>query len=114
MSTRRPSSRRRASFLGSLLVVLALVVLAGCSGQQQPTDYGEDYKQNFMLGCTGVDGELASESQCECLYKGLEDKVDFDDAKTFEEDQEKAESGDDIKIPDNIQAVVDDCKEAEA
>jgi len=112
MSTRRPSSRRRASLLGSLLSVLALVALAGCSGQKQPTSYDKEFKENFMLGCTGVDEPLASKSQCECIYKGLESKVDFDDAKAFEEQQEQAESGDDIKVPDNIAKVAEDCKDA--
>ncbi len=66
-----------------------------------------------MLGCTGhrtrtvtcPEGgeELASDKQCQCVYTGLVEKVPFDEAKQFEEQQSEAESGEDIEIPDNIQ-----------
>jgi hypothetical protein len=93
-------------------------MLAGCGVNPQPTEYGKDYRENFMLGCTGVDTEgnvpdggeeLASESVCECIYQGLVEKVPFDEAKEFEEQQSEAESGSDIEVPDNIQTVIDDC-----
>ncbi len=72
-----------------------------------------------MLGCTGIDpdtgevpngGEvLAPEDDCVCIYDNLEEKVPFDEAKEFEEQQAEAESGQDIEIPDNIAAIIDDC-----
>lgn len=72
-----------------------------------------------MLGCTGVEAdgevppggeELASKSYCECVYRGLEDKVPFDEAREFEEQQSEADSGEDIDVPKNIQAVFDGCE----
>lgn len=101
--------------------VVALVALAGvaCGGvEQQPTEYGQDYEDNFMFGCTGVepnsdgqyeDPSLAPVSYCECVYEGLVEKVPFDDAKEFEEQQAEEEAGQ-IEVPDNIQAVYDDCE----
>ena len=52
---------------------------------------------------------LAPEDDCVCIYDNLEEKVPFDEAKEFEEQQAEAESGQDIEIPDNIAAIIDDC-----
>ena len=112
------SARRPKSVLALLGVLVASAALVGCSGQTQPTDYGAQYKANFMFGCTGVEPnsngdynneKLLSQSDCQCIYKGLVDKVPFDDAKKFEQQQSEASSGSDIKIPKNIQAVEDAC-----
>jgi hypothetical protein len=107
----------------AVALVASLAVLSSCGGvKTDPRDYGADYEANFMLGCTGIEtsdststipegGEkLAPKSYCECVYKGLEQKVPFEEAKKFEDDQAKAESGQDIKVPKNIQAVFDGCK----
>jgi hypothetical protein len=117
-----PTSGRPRRVLRSAFVVAALtvaLVASSCGQQRQPTEYGEDYRENFMLGCTGVeeDGEvppggekLASKSYCECVYDGLKDKVPFDEVREFEEQQAEAESGDDIEVPKNIQTVFDGCE----
>ncbi|MFV0315608.1 MAG: hypothetical protein ACK5O2_01440 [Microthrixaceae bacterium] len=93
--------------------------VASCSVNPQPTSYGDDYEENFMLGCTGVDPDtnevpeggqtLAPEKDCQCIYDGLVEKVPFEEAKKFEEDQSEAESGADIEIPDNIAKIIADC-----
>lgn len=93
-----------------------------CGVNPQPTGYGDDYRDNFMLGCTGVDpdtGEspegyeqLATEKQCACVYEGLEEKIPFDEAKEFEDAQAEADSGADIEVPDNIAKVFADCENA--
>ncbi len=109
--------------IGLVAVVAAVTMsLSACSVNPQPTKYGDDYKDNFMLGCTGVDpktdevpygGELlASNKQCECVYNGLVEKVPFDEAKKFEEDQAKAASGADIEVPDNIAKIFAGCEGA--
>lgn len=109
----RPSPARRA--LLPVVAAVAVLLGAGCSTVgRQPTDYGADYKANFMFGCTGVEPgrqpTLASKSFCECYYKQLVEKVPFDDAKAFEEEQAKADSGKDIVVPKNIQQVIDECR----
>ena len=115
-----PSPRRRAAGARSLFVAAAALVLPlACGVNPQPTDYGQEYEDNFMLGCTGVDPEtgevpnggekLAPEDDCACIYDGLVEKVPFDEAKAFEEAQADAESGADIEIPENIQSIIDDC-----
>jgi hypothetical protein len=115
----RASSPRKAVATVGLIALLTLIV-ASCGVNPQPTGYGDDYRDNFMLGCTGVDPEtgespegyeqLASEKQCTCVYDGLEEKVPFEEAKEFEDTQAEAESGSDIKVPDNIAAIFDDCE----
>lgn len=104
------------------MVLVVMVASVACGVNPQPTDYGEQYESNFMLGCTGVDPEtgevpnggelLAPEDECGCIYDGLVEKVPFDEAKEFEDQQSEAESGADIEIPDNIAAIIDDCNTA--
>lgn len=104
------------------LAAVALVLPLACGVNPQPTDYGDDYEDNFMLGCTGIfqkgdkEGErssdavvFASEDECQCIYDGLVEKVPFSEAKEFEDQQAEAESGDDIVVPDNIQKIFDEC-----
>jgi hypothetical protein len=95
------------------------MAISGCGQQRQPTEYGDKYKENFMLGCTGVekDGDvpaggkkLASKSYCECVYRGLREKVPFDDARKFEQQQSEDDPDEEIEVPKNIQAVFDDCE----
>lgn len=104
-------------------VLAALVALTvACGVNPQPTGYGEDYRDNFMLGCTGIDPEteespdgyepLASQNRCTCVYDGLEEKVPFEEAKEFEEAQAEAESGDEIDVPENIADIFNDCEDA--
>lgn len=122
MRTQHRSSRRLART--SALAVVALFALAGCApGQSQPTGYGdvndkgEGYYGNFMFGCTGVeptegkyvDVTLENPDFCRCVFEGLKEKVPFDDVKQFEEAQAEAESGADIEIPANIEAVRKSC-----
>ncbi len=109
-----------------LLALIAIPLAVGCGVERQPTGYGDDYRDNFMIGCTGADpdGEpvksdqapdgvkLASKSDCECIYEGLEETVPFEDAKTFEEAQAEAEDGADIEVPKNIQSVFDGCSDS--
>jgi hypothetical protein len=109
----------------SLLVVCA-VALVGCGGQvRDPDEYGdvnsdgEGYYGNLMYGCTGdepndageyKDTGLGTPAYCECLFKGLKEKVPFADAKKFDEDQAKAEPGE-LTVPKNIASVRTACGE---
>ena len=115
-------SRPTVRMLLAVLLTAFVTVAAACGVNPQPTGYGDQYEENFMLGCTGVDPEtgespdgyepLASESQCTCVYEGLEEKVPFEEAEQFEEAQAEAESGDDIEVPENIAEIFSDCEDA--
>lgn len=100
----------------ALVAVAATLVVSGCGGEVQPRGYGDEYRENFMFGCTGVepdqDPTLASRDFCRCFYDGLVDRVPFDQAREFEEQQAEAESGEDIDVPEDIQRVVDRCSES--
>ncbi len=108
----------RSIILG--VVVVSLMTLAACGQQRQPTEYNADYEKNFMFGCneqksvpeedpndTTV-GPQSPKSYCECVYDGFVKKVNFDDAKAFEEQQAEENAGE-IEVPKNIQAVIDSC-----
>lgn len=94
-------------------VVASLIVFASACGQQlQPTSYDATYEKNFAFGCSEQSkdegGPQASQDYCRCVYKGLVEKVPFDDAKAFEEQQAKEDAGD-IAVPKPIQKVIDSC-----
>ena len=115
-STTFRSARRRLTVLA--VVLAAAVPLAGCAGPTQPKEYGDAYRANFMIGCTGVepneqgqfvDPDLGSVPYCECVYQGLVDTVPFADVEAFEKQQATEEAGQ-IVVPPNIQTVYDRCK----
>ncbi|MCP4433957.1 MAG: hypothetical protein GY812_00460 [Actinomycetia bacterium] len=114
-----------------LAVVATLVVFASaaCGVNPQPTDYGDDYENNYMLGCSGYFWDAGAEdpddrqldkskdavvttpvAECECMYAGFEGSIPFSEVKEFEDRQAEAETGDDIEIPDNIAKIIDDCR----
>ena len=110
----------RSIILG--VAVASLMTLAACGQHTQPSEYGEAYEENFMFGCqeqASVPGEnpddttvgpQSPKSYCECVYDGLVKKVNFDEAKEFEEQQAEEDAGQ-IEVPKNIQAVFDSCEE---
>jgi hypothetical protein len=120
----RPANRAAR---GLSLLVIAMVVLAGCAGgQPQPRGYGEPttdgsgYFGNFMLGCTGVepneDGDYEdvryeSQEYCRCVFDGLSDPggVPFSEVQAFEDAQGEADDPSEITVPRNIQRVMDGC-----
>ena len=112
------SQTRPTRVLALVAIVVGMVLPLACGVNPQPKEYGDDYRANFMLGCTGREpngdvpdgGEvLASKKVCACIYDGLEETVPFDEAKDFEDKQSKAESGADIEVPKNIQSIIDGC-----
>jgi hypothetical protein len=87
--------------------------LTGCGQQQQPKSYDDDaYTTNFKFGCeqqaADRGGPQAPKDYCKCVLAGLKEKVPFDDAKKFEEQQADEKAGQ-ITVPKNIQAVFDSC-----
>lgn len=93
-------------------LVAVVLVLSGCGQQTQPTAYGSGYQANFTFGCENQvkaeGGPRAPKTYCKCVYQGLVKRVSFADAKKFEEQQATAKAGQ-IKVPKNIQAVLDSC-----
>lgn len=112
---------------GLSMIAVVSIALTGCAGgQPQPRDYGEantnneGYFGHFMLGCTGVEAEdgeyrdptVASEDYCRCVFDGLKDPGDgvpFSEMQAFETAQAEAENSEDIKVPRNVQRVMDRC-----
>jgi hypothetical protein len=103
------------------LAVAALPVLSACGQRTQPNEYNADYEKNFMFGCNEqknvpeddpedtTAGPQAPEDYCKCVYDGLKKKVNFEDAKAFEEQQAEEDAGQ-IEVPKNIQSVFDSCE----
>lgn len=117
-TARRSTGRYRRAVIGVLGAVIAAAALIGCTGPTQPKEYGDAYKENFMIGCTGVepneegqfvDPSLGTVSYCECVYQGLVDTVPFDQVEAFEKQQAESEAGQ-IVVPANIEAVYDRCR----
>lgn len=115
----RPSTSVRIALATTGLVLLAFAS-SSCSGQTQPREYGEVYQANFMIGCTGVEPQddgsfsnptLGSPPYCDCVYQGLVEKVPFEQAKEFEDQQAASQPGE-ITIPDNINQVYESCKQS--
>jgi hypothetical protein len=79
--------------LPHLLVLLAAVVLlAGCSQNLGPKNYNEEVKANYTSTCvegaTARLGEAAAKTYCECTYSAISAPapagIDFDKFKDFE------------------------------
>jgi hypothetical protein len=90
MSRLSPSRSRRRFALAALLVA-AFVTTACNPPSNEPDEYNETSRSNFMQGCTGIAtegtavdaptssiGEGAPESVCECQYDWFVENVPFD------------------------------------
>lgn len=86
-----PASPLRRLVLTSAAAVLALGMLAGCSGQRTPSSYTSAVKDDFIAGCTAMtkdDGKAKpSKSDCECAYNQIADDVPFSEFKSINEAQ---------------------------
>ena len=101
----------------ALAGVFALLLLAGCTGQRDPGNYGDGVRDEFIKGCIGdildpgvsKDSDrapsTASRDECAYVYEQIEKKVDFDD---FRSANTKLREGSIDKLPKDIQKVVDD------
>lgn len=121
----RPFIRRLRT---AAVPLVALAAIAGCAGvEPAPSEYGDvndendGYYGNFMFGCTGVeanedgeyvDVELEDPAFCTCVFRGLKETVPFSEIDEFEEAQADAADGE-LEIPENIDAVREDCAEDE-
>jgi hypothetical protein len=84
----RPAHRRSTARLAIGLIV-ALALLAGCTGQRVPTKYTASVKTSFVTGCTGTttkdNPKIGTAKQitafCECAYAAIEKNVQFKDFK---------------------------------
>jgi hypothetical protein len=104
------------------LSLLAAVALLGGCGQQDPRDWGDDLKANFVEGCTkevtlAADGksapkvtELAAKSRCECVYDKAKNKygLKFSDLKDYEDKVQSMKDGQPPDMPAKLKQAVED------
>jgi hypothetical protein len=64
------------------------LVLAGCATNFGPDNYNAEVRDNYMENCIEGSSQRLSASDaaayCECTFKGLQDKIEFDLFKDFE------------------------------
>ncbi len=109
------SNRRRhrltVPFVGA---VLALGLLAGCTGQRDPGSYGDKVETNFVKGCTATstaDGATKAEAGefCQCAYDAIKKDVEFDDFKKANNDLIDVEG--DAELPKGITDAYESCQD---
>lgn len=80
---------RRRHLIAGVVIVLSLAI-AACTGQSDPSDYGDDVRKNWMEGCTapaGVADDGLGEEKCGCIYDHVEENMDFSDFKAANSDR---------------------------
>lgn len=122
MFVRSVRHHRSMSRLFVAVAAAAALVLTACApGQAQPTDYGvegELFYDNFMIGCTEkepdengsfehVDAEVFS--FCECVFRGMKERIPFADAMAFEESMADIEEDDEFEVPQAILTIMNGC-----
>lgn len=108
--------------LPHLLVLLAAVVLlAGCSQNLGPKTYNDEvrnnYQENCVKGSTERLGATGAATYCECSYSALAANISFDKFKSFEsylrehvdDDIQTRKDLDDTNRYDDILALFDGC-----
>jgi hypothetical protein len=125
--SRPPSSRSRRRFAVVAVIALALVGVACNPPSNEPDEYDDTTRSNFLEGCTGIVtegtaldastssiGEGADPSVCECQYEWFVDNLPFDsdaaeqqgqgpDAVNFVELNQQLED-DPNSMPEDIQS----------
>ena len=102
MSSVQSHLRPRRSVVAAVALVVAAGLLGGCSGQREPTSYGDNVQKSFVAGCVetakadnaAAKGdasltEIADPQQtCECAYKALsgKDGIPFSKFKSVNQD----------------------------
>lgn len=71
-----------------VLLLAAVVLLAGCSQNLGPKTYNAEVRNNYMENCvkgsTDKLGATGAATYCECSYGGLATGIAFDKFKDFE------------------------------
>ena len=103
-----PSRRARPRLL-LLVAVLAIVLVAGCTGRKPtPTGYGNSTKTNFQLGCIETANETGVNrptSYCKCSYREIVDTIPFEEFKEINSDL----SDDPGPLPEKLLKIRDKC-----
>lgn len=122
MFVRPVRHHRSMSRLFVVVAAAAALVLTACApGQAQPTDYGvegELFYDNFMIGCTEqepdengsfehVDAEVFS--FCECVFRGMKERIPFADAMAFEESMADIDEDEEFEVPQPILTIMNGC-----
>ncbi|MCU1452383.1 MAG: hypothetical protein JWN46_529 [Acidimicrobiales bacterium] len=85
----RPA-RRRSPARPAVLVIAALGLLVGCTGQKVPTKYTSSVHTSFVAGCVSTTQKDSPQigtakqisSFCECAYTAIEKGVPFKEFKS--------------------------------
>jgi hypothetical protein len=119
-ATRTPSPRRTARWyvwlgVGLIALVVVLIVVAAVRPRPQ-SDYDDAVRDRFLSACTDQGGDLVRD-ECVCFYEQLEQNVPFDRFEMLDESlatqlqlHEQTNSvGQDLKLPDDIAAMLARC-----
>jgi hypothetical protein len=83
----------------------AALVLAGCATNLGPKNYTTEVRDNYQENCIEGSTQRLSSSEaatyCECTYKQIEEKIDFDLFKDFES-YLRQHVGDDVDSADDL------------
>ena len=90
-----------------LVLLVAVLVLAGCSQNLGPKNYNAEVRTNYMENCvkgaTDKLGEAGATAYCECTYTAFVGQITFDRFKDFEKDL-REHVGDDINSDADLRA----------
>jgi hypothetical protein len=89
-----------------LVLLVAVLVLAGCSQNLGPKNYNEEVRTNYMENCvkgaTDKLGEAGAATYCKCTYDAISGTISFDRFKDFEKDL-RERVGDDINSEQDLE-----------
>jgi hypothetical protein len=90
-----------------LVLLAAVLVLAGCSQNLGPKDYNDEvrtnYQENCVKGVTDKLGAAGAETYCKCTYDGFLAKITFDKFKEFEK-YLRENVGDEVNSSNDLKA----------
>lgn len=105
---------RRTLLIGGGIAafVMAAILVGLLMGGGEARDYDDEVRAEFLAVCTADGGEGVTET-CVCLYDGIRAELDYDEfAELDAELAAAAEPGEPLELPDEVQAILDDCRGA--
>ncbi|HEY8545270.1 MAG TPA: hypothetical protein VIL36_09490 [Acidimicrobiales bacterium] len=95
----------------SKLIALAgatLFLAAACGGDDEPSGYNDEVRNNFMSECTAGAGDSARD-MCECTYDAITANLDFEEFKAYDEALREDPSA---EIPVELENAMTECATA--
>lgn len=90
------------------LIALAgatLFLAAACGGDDEPTGYTDEMRDDFMSQCTAGVGDDARD-MCECTYTALTENMPFEEFREYDEALRDDPSA---PIPDDVTNAMTEC-----